>query len=132
MSDVFLGALPERFAPLFAALDRWVEEGWLRSLDRGFAAFLARKAPDADPLLILAAALASHQLGRGHASLDLGAAIKNPGAALSMPPEGAPREAAGGAPIPVPSSLLADVTLPRWTRALAHPTLVGEDRKSVV
>ncbi|MGB8714288.1 MAG: hypothetical protein WCD50_14345, partial [Onishia taeanensis] len=31
-------------AVLFALLDRWVERGWLRSLDRAFAAFLHREA----------------------------------------------------------------------------------------
>ena len=34
--------------------------------------------PRADPLLILAAALTSHQLGRGHACLDLQAALLEP------------------------------------------------------
>ena len=64
---VFLRPLPALHAPLLAELDRWVEQGWLRALDRSFAAFLAQQAPGADPLLILGAALASHQLGRGHA-----------------------------------------------------------------
>ena len=57
-------ALQEREA-LFALLERWVARGWLRALDRAFAAFLAREVPDAPATLLLAAALASHQLGRG-------------------------------------------------------------------
>ncbi len=124
-ADVFLGPPPARHAPLLADLDRWVAEGWLRALDRSFAAFLAQKSPDADPLLILGAALASHQLGRGHACLDLQAALADAGRALSMPPEGAARVAEGAAPITAPSTLLAGVTLARWTQALAHPALVG-------
>ncbi|WP_372613026.1 hypothetical protein, partial [Halomonas sp.] len=32
---------------------------------------MAREVPDASPRLLLAAALASHQLGRGHVCLDL-------------------------------------------------------------
>lgn len=125
-TDVFLGPLPARHAPLLADLERWVAEGWLRALDRSFAAFLAQKAPDADPLLVLGAALASHQLGRGHACLDLQAALADAGLALSMPPEGAARAAVeGAAPITAPSALLAGVSLARWTQALAHPALVG-------
>ncbi|MDM0012470.1 exodeoxyribonuclease V subunit alpha [Variovorax sp. J22P168] len=126
-SEVFLGAVPARHAPLLADLARWVDEGWLRALDRSFAVFLAQRAPDADPLLILGAALASHQLGRGHACLDLQAALADAGQALSMPPEGAAAAAAAAdaAPITAPAALLAGVTLARWTRALGHPGLVA-------
>ena len=42
---------------LFTLLDRWVARGWLRALDRAFAAFLAREVPDAPAPLLLAAAL---------------------------------------------------------------------------
>ncbi|MDM0112040.1 exodeoxyribonuclease V subunit alpha [Variovorax sp. J22R133] len=124
-SAVFLGALPARHAALFADLDRWVEQGWLRGLDRSFATFLAQRAPDADPLLILGAALASHQLGRGHACLDLQAALTDAGGALSMPPEGANPSTQGTAPPTLPSALLAGVSLARWNKALKHPALVG-------
>ncbi|MES2532127.1 MAG: exodeoxyribonuclease V subunit alpha, partial [Pseudomonadota bacterium] len=88
MTAVFLGPRPQRHAPMLEALERWVAEGWLRALDASFADFLAHQAPDADPLLILAAALASHQLGRGHACLDLRAALDDAERALSLPPEG--------------------------------------------
>ncbi|WP_218509724.1 exodeoxyribonuclease V subunit alpha [Variovorax sp. dw_308] len=124
MPRVFLSPLPERHAPLLADLDRWVAQGWLRALDRSFAAFLSQQAPDADPLLILGAALASHQLGRGHACLDLRAALADAGQALSMPPEGLAREVEGLPPTP-PSTLLAGVTLARWNKALKHPALVA-------
>ena len=50
-TGVFLGPLPARHAPLLADLDRWVAEGWLRALDRSFAAFLAQKSPDALSLI---------------------------------------------------------------------------------
>ncbi|MGI4984062.1 MAG: hypothetical protein ACRYGL_12180, partial [Janthinobacterium lividum] len=73
---------------LMALLDDWSRRGWLRELDRAFADFLAREAPDAAPLLILAAALASHQLGRGHVCLDLQATLADASFALSLPPEG--------------------------------------------
>lgn len=84
---VFLAAPPARHAALLADLQDWVERRWLRELDRSFAAFLAQQAPTADPLLILAAALASHQLGRGHACLDLEAALADAGGVLALPPE---------------------------------------------
>ena len=59
-------------------LAEWVACGWLREVDAAFARFLASEAPDAHALLLLAAALASHQLGRGHACLDLQATLANP------------------------------------------------------
>jgi exodeoxyribonuclease V alpha subunit len=123
-SDVFLHEVPARHALLLADLDRWVAQGWLRVLDRSFAAFLAQKAPDADPLLILSAALASHQLGRGHACLDLHAALLDAGQALSLPPENA-RALDDGEPTKHPSDLLKDVSQASWALALEHPTLVG-------
>ena len=75
VAPVFLGPLPPAHADVFGALDRWVQAGWLRELDRSLAAFFSRLAPGADPLVMLAAALASHQLGRGHACLDLAATL---------------------------------------------------------
>ncbi|MEJ8824306.1 exodeoxyribonuclease V subunit alpha [Variovorax humicola] len=123
---VFLSPLPARHTPLLAELDRWVAQGWLRALDRSFAAFLSQQAPDADPLLILGAALASHQLGRGHACLDLRAALADAVQALSMPPEGVARDTPEGMPTPTPpSTLLAGVTLAKWNKALRHPALVA-------
>ena len=60
-----------------------VERGWLRALDRAFVAFLGERDPQADPLVLLAAALASHQLGRGHACLDLHEALGDADAVLA-------------------------------------------------
>ncbi|MCG2593439.1 exodeoxyribonuclease V subunit alpha [Ramlibacter sp. XY19] len=100
-------------------LARWVEAGWLRDLDQAFAAFLAREAPDADPLLLLAAALASHQLGRGHACLELAATLADAAATLALPPEDSESIE------PTPADLLAKVSLKKWQQALAHPRLVG-------
>ncbi len=108
-----------------AQLSRWVARGWLRELDRALAAFLAQQAPDAHPLLILAAALASHQLGRGHVCLDLATVLENSRFALALPPD---REAADALPQAPGDSLdarLAGLTLATWQAALAHPLLVG-------
>lgn len=107
---------------LRAILARWAERGWLRALDGAFAQFLWREVPDAPPLSILAAALASHQLGRGHACLDLEATLRDPAFALSLPPEGSDWDED---PPPRPAEVLAGVTLDDWQAALAHPDLVG-------
>jgi exodeoxyribonuclease V alpha subunit len=105
-------------------VELWARCGWLRPLDAAFAAFLARETGDAPPLLILAAALASHQLGRGHACLDLAQTLRDPGFALSLPPEGGGDAMAEESP-PLPAEALAGVTVEAWRAALAHPLLVG-------
>ncbi|PAU78593.1 exodeoxyribonuclease V subunit alpha [Halomonas salipaludis] len=109
---------------LFALLDRWVERGWLRALDRALASFFQREVSDASPLLLLAAALASHQLGRGHVCLDLAQTLAAPDLALSLPPEGDDLSD----PPPLPSDLLAGLELATWRDALHHPTLVADSK----
>ncbi|KGE78867.1 exodeoxyribonuclease V subunit alpha [Halomonas salina] len=118
-------------AALFALLDRWVDRGWLRSLDRAFAAFLHREASrenhangvsEASPLLLLAAALASHQLGRGHVCLDLAQTLATPDLALSLPPEGDSLDD----PPPLPSRVMAALELDAWRAALNQPELVAD------
>lgn len=104
---------------LVAQLDLWVRRGWLRPLDRAFAGFLREQEPDAAPLLLLAGALVSHQLGQGHVCLDLTATLQEPDFSLSLPPEG---EQAGETRLP--SQLLAEVDLASWQAALAASRLV--------
>ncbi|MDY0049821.1 MAG: exodeoxyribonuclease V subunit alpha [Halothiobacillaceae bacterium] len=111
-------------AGLLALLAQWVEAGWLRELDRAFAAFLHRECPQAPPLLLAAAALVSHQLGRGHACLDLRAILDDPRAALSLPETDEARPEDALAP-PTPAALLAGVRLPELQAVLAHPALVA-------
>ncbi|SFL93608.1 exodeoxyribonuclease V subunit alpha [Variovorax sp. OV329] len=128
-ASVFLGPLPDAHAPVLDAIEGWVQAGWLRELDRSLAAFFSRLAPAAEPLVILAAALASHQLGRGHACLDLRATLEDAGRALSLPPEGgAPvQDAVAGVAVEAPSHWLRDVSLKGWISALdAQPELVGD------
>jgi exodeoxyribonuclease V alpha subunit len=108
-------------ADTLALLDAWAERGWLRVLDAAFARFLWREASDAPPLLILAAALASHQLGRGHVCLDLAATLADPAFALSLPPEGGAR----GLAVELPGTVLHGVDLEQWQAALVHPLLVA-------
>jgi exodeoxyribonuclease V alpha subunit len=104
---------------LIAQLDLWVRRGWLRPLDRAFVGFLREREPQASPLLLLAAALASHQLGQGHVCLDLAVTLDEPDFALSLPPEG---EQAGETRLP--SQLLAGLDLAQWQAALAASALV--------
>ncbi len=109
---------------LVALLDRWVERGWLRALDRALAVFLHREVGDGPPLLLLAAALASHQLGRGHVCLDLAQTLAAPNLALSLPPEGDDLSD----PPPLPSQVLEGLELERWRAALDHAPLVADGR----
>ncbi|GAB7526803.1 exodeoxyribonuclease V subunit alpha [Paraburkholderia sp. 2C] len=112
-------------ASMLGVLDEWVKRGWLRPLDAAFARFLAREASsDAAPLLILAAALASHQLGRGHACLDLQAALDDPTFVLSLPPDDA-IDRMIEAPTHAPTDLLKGVTLGQWLESLDHAALVN-------
>ncbi|AUT75742.1 exodeoxyribonuclease V subunit alpha [Paraburkholderia hospita] len=110
----------------------WVERGWLREVDAAFARFLAREVPHAHALLILAAALASHQLGRGHACLDLVATLRDPAFALSLPPDGPSTRTDDNAEenVLLPSQVLAGVTLARWQAALDDTSLVGDGEGS--
>jgi exodeoxyribonuclease V alpha subunit len=111
-------------AYLQAIIADWVERGWVRRLDAAFAGFLWQEVPDASPLLIFGALLASHQLGMGHACLDLAAALQEPEFTLALPPEGA-QPLPSGSLSRYPGQLLQDVTLPQWLAALDEPRLVG-------
>ncbi|WP_321964618.1 exodeoxyribonuclease V subunit alpha [Paraburkholderia sp. J7] len=119
------GGARETPAHMLGVLDNWVERGWLRTLDAAFARFLWTEAPHSEPLLLLAAALASHQLGRGHVCLDLKATLEDPAFALSLPPDGP--QVLAAVPAQPPAEVLAGVTLAQWRAALAAPDLVSEE-----
>jgi len=110
-----------RVDDLLLLLERWVERGWLRALDRAFVAFLSELDPQADSLVLLAAALTSHQLGHGHVCLDLYETLKEPDFALSLPPEG---DVQAG-PMLLPSQLLVALDGGAWCQALAASALPG-------
>ncbi|MFC2523819.1 MAG: exodeoxyribonuclease V subunit alpha, partial [Lautropia mirabilis] len=82
-------ALPTDAAGMLALLARWHEDGWLRRIDLELAHFLAEGAEPSPalPPVLLAAALCSWQLGRGHVCLDLQAALEQPMQVLSIPVE---------------------------------------------
>ncbi|WP_420225300.1 exodeoxyribonuclease V subunit alpha [Pigmentiphaga litoralis] len=107
---------------LLTVLEQWTQRGWLRALDLAFVGFLDRLRPGADPRLLVAAALASHQLGHGHVCLDLGATLDSPDFALSLPPEGD----TGRGPTPLPSDVLSGLDVEGWRAALATSPLVEQ------
>ncbi|WP_448693300.1 exodeoxyribonuclease V subunit alpha [Pseudomonas rhizophila] len=106
---------------LLLLLTRWVERGWLRALDKAFVAFLHELAPEDDPLVLLAAALTSHQLGHGHVCLDLFETLKEPDFALSLPPEG---DSQTGVEL-LPSQILRTLDGAHWCKVLASSALVA-------
>lgn len=121
---------------MLALLRTWYEAGWLRLLDLQFARFLHDEVPAANGLLVLAAALSSHQLGRGHVCLDLAAALKGPEHVLNLPPEQAVNRGASGAQTgsekgsvdvetPLPAELLGSIALTDW-EASFHPDVVSD------
>jgi len=109
-----------RAEDLLLLLERWVERGWLRALDKAFVAFLHERDPRGNPLVLLAAALTSHQLGHGHVCLDLFETLKEPDFALSLPPEG---DVQTGAML-LPSQLLEALDGEAWCKALQASPLV--------
>lgn len=106
---------------LLELLDQWVGLGWLRPLDRALAGFFVDLDATADASVLLAAALASHQLGHGHVCLDLEATLAEPDFALSLPPEG--EESLADRLLP--SRMLAGLKLADWVQALAQSPLVA-------
>ncbi|MCM8596320.1 exodeoxyribonuclease V subunit alpha [Accumulibacter sp.] len=118
------GRLIDSRRRLRALLGRWSASEWLRPLDVAFADFLWREVPEAPPLLLLGAALASHQLGRGHVCLDLAATLAEPERVLALPPEAADSAPPGGR-LPVPAEVLAGLSLAEWLAALDRPALVA-------
>lgn len=106
---------------LFNLLDDWIERGWLRSLDRAFVGFLKEQQPDSPDLVLLSAALASHQLGRGHVCLDLRVALDQPDETLSLPPEGEMGEQIHNKP----STILEGISLETWEQCLHDSPLVA-------
>ena len=104
---------------LLLVLGDWVERGWIRSLDLSLVRFLKEQQSNVSGGVLLAAALASHQLGRGHICLDLRAALADPDAALSLPPEGDETQSSK------PLELLSGMTLETWEQSLSASSLVA-------
>src|SRR5690606_18291650 len=99
---------------------RWVDQGWIRELDRALAHFLREHAPDACSLSLLSTVLVSHQLGRGHICLPLDQVPAEPDESLAIPPAGG----ASDVSLPTPSMLLHGLDLSAWRDALLVSPLV--------
>jgi exodeoxyribonuclease V alpha subunit len=111
-----------RIETILDMLDAWVEQGWSTLLDRAFVRFLHEQQPESPDILLLAAALASYQLGRGHICLDLQAVLDDPDHVLSWPPE-SEEPSAGLRP---PAALLSGLSLKKWAKSLDASALVSE------
>ncbi|WP_211364221.1 exodeoxyribonuclease V subunit alpha [Propionivibrio limicola] len=111
---------------MLALLEQWVERGWLREVDLALVRFFIAEVPETPPALMLATALVSHQLGRGHVCLDLENTLLDPYMALSLPPEQEDEPNPDQAEIPQPCDLLAGWTPSGWISALNHPELVSD------
>ena len=104
-------------------LQDWATTGWIRWLDAELAALLyeqADKHQPASPLLLLAAALTSHQSGHGHVCLDLEFCLNEPDQALSLPPE-----YANVIPEVRPANVLSLITIEQWLAAIADPAFTN-------
>lgn len=123
MNQPASSALPLNASTMLDLLSHWTELGWLRAIDLALSRFLQQEASDASPELLLASALASHQLGRGHICLDLEATLADPYMALSLPPESAADE--NEMDIELPADRLAGLSLQAWQKLLQQPELVG-------
>ncbi|MEY2700796.1 MAG: hypothetical protein RIQ52_1551, partial [Pseudomonadota bacterium] len=104
-------------------LETWLKAGWLRPIDYAFAVFLQRQDPQGDGLVLLAAALASYQYGKGHICLDLAKVLANPAHVFGRPEQ---PDTATTQPIPpLPLPLLDGIDLAGWLAALGASDLVG-------
>ncbi|MEY4209830.1 MAG: hypothetical protein RLZ92_208 [Pseudomonadota bacterium] len=65
-------------------LELGIAQGWLQPLDRAFVQFLNRQSPNANPTVLLAAALLSQQLAQGAVYLDLQALSQDPAQSLAV------------------------------------------------
>ena len=72
---------------VLAALQRWADKGWLRRIDSALANFVHEHDPQAQPAVLVAAALLTHREGRGHTCMPLNTLLVPGEALLEAPPE---------------------------------------------
>lgn len=113
-------------------LESWVSRRWLREVDVALVRFFSSEVTELDPALMLATALVSHQLGRGHVCLDLEATLNDPFMALSLPPEES--DTPEHEEILQPKDLLDQISPEAWISRLSQTELVsaGEGRTPLV
>ena len=103
-------------------LDQWAESGWLRRLDAALSAFLSERDPEAQPAVLVAAAVLSQMEGRGHTCLPLVHVLVPPVALLAGPPEAQAALHTVWATLPA--------TLSGWLDALRSSRVVRDARRS--
>ena len=100
------------------SIEQGIAQGWLKPLDRAFVQFLLTQSPQANQVVLLAAALVSHQLGTGEVYLDLVALVKNPQHTLGL--------ADDSNTVDFAQDLLKQYSLEDWVESLKQaPELVG-------
>ncbi|MBV2235346.1 MAG: exodeoxyribonuclease V subunit alpha [Sterolibacterium sp.] len=113
---------------MLALLAAWQQANWLRPLDVALVRFLAAECPAQamSPALMLATALLSHQLGRGHVCLNLQQVLADPYMALSLPPEYHAYAVCPQVQVQLiqPGDLLSSLTLADWRASLQQVGLV--------
>lgn len=110
-----------------ALLEHWQQAEWIRPLDTGFARLIRDLSQEQDetpePLVLLLAALTSHQVGRGHVCIDLATLLEASNHTLALPPEDARAVPAVSSEepesdTPTPAEVLARITLAECLSAL--------------
>ncbi len=118
-----------------ALLQHWQQAEWIRPLDVGFARLIRElseeQGEEPDPLVLLLAALTSHQVGRGHVCIDLGNLLADAVQTLSLPPEESsyqpPKDTdTSETHQPEPAELLALVTLSECLALLGASCAVSD------
>jgi len=108
---------------MMVLLETWVQRDWLREIDLALTRFLLNETQEAAPELMLAIALTSHQLGRGHVCLDLQETLNDPYMALSLPPDQYDHNQQD--PVIQPSDLLVNMELSDWSNKIQNSDLVS-------
>ncbi|MFI3245525.1 MAG: hypothetical protein R3Y10_03415, partial [Ferrimonas sp.] len=78
---------PKPLAPELAPLEQYQQLNWLRPLDLAFVRWLHDQG-EPNVVVLLLAALLSHQVGRGHTCLDLQQLLEQTNDSLDLPPNG--------------------------------------------
>ncbi len=102
-------------------LTAWVDQGWIRPLDRAFVLFLDTQSR-AHPLVLLAALFTSWQLVKGHICLDMETALRQP---LLLPGPGAGDEKTG---LVTPAAMVRGIKKEQWRQMLSASPLVSDGR----
>ncbi|MCG7200331.1 exodeoxyribonuclease V subunit alpha [Marinobacter pelagius] len=117
---------------LDALLAQWREAEWIRPLDVAFARLIRQLCEEQgehpEPLLLLLAALASHQVGRGHVCVDLVTLLEDAGNTLALPPEDTVTVGTeeDPDPCPPPSEVLAKISIGACLSALSNTQAVSD------